>query len=262
MVSARDYLRSDLEALFGLAGGMCSFDECRERIIDSHEIPERPIIHGQIGHIIAASDNGPRGDPHMTADERRRYNNLILVCPKHHKIIDTIDEKYPAPLLRSYKATHEVWVQRQTQEAMDQFTDVELEVACKAIEGSTVLGSTSLRAVPPSEKMAHNALGSTSEQYLTIGMLRSDDVALYLERHTTFLDEHFPGRLRASFVREYETYREKGLHGDALFLALASFAGGGTPSSVPFTRWAAGLAVLTHLFRICDVFEEPPRADA
>jgi hypothetical protein len=255
-VATRSYRQRDLESLYGLAGGRCSFPECRQQLVHWGDSPDSPVILGQIGHIVAHSDNGPRADPAMPMEERRRYNNLILVCPTHHGLVDKLDSIYTVAELRSYKATHERWVEECLTSAMDNVAPSELDVVCKAIDGSNRLRSTSLTAVPPEDKMRHNDLGPAADRYLKIGLMQSEAVADYLEKMASQLDAQFPARLRASFVEEYERLRVKGLNGDSLFLALANFAGGLPAPS--FERFAAGLAVLSHLFQLCEVFEGLP----
>jgi len=255
-MGTRNYLDADLKRLFGLAAGRCSIKTCRRPLIDWSERPDDPIVLGQIGHIVASSDNGPRADPSMPEKERNKYANLVLVCGDHHKVVDTLDSKYTVSELKTYKVVHERWVEECLSRGMDNFTSAELEVACRAIEGSSVLPSTALHAIPPSRKLLHNSLFASSERLITFGLMRSDAVRRYLQVMASQIDPDFPGRLRAGFVAEYGTFWERGLRGDALFLGMKEFAGGGTDSS--FERQAAGLAVLSYLFQVCDVFEEPP----
>jgi hypothetical protein len=196
----------------------------------------------------------------MPEPKRNEYSNLILLCSSHHKLVDTLDSIYTVDQLKAYKVTHERWVEERLTEKMDSFSSAELEVACKAIQASTVLPSTRLGTVPPQEKMDHNSLGETTARLLTIGLMRTDAVAQFLERMASQIDPSYPGRLRAGFIGEYDSLWNKGLRGDALFLALSTFAAGGQEQN--FEQHAAGLAVLSHLFQVCDVFERPPDATA
>ena len=256
-MGARSYKQKDLENLFGLAAGRCSFPDCRDKLIHWSGTPDDPVVLGQIGHIVASSDKGPRADPSMPDKDRNLYSNLILLCSKHHKLVDTLDSVYSVVDLKSYKVIHERWVEESLETSMDKIVSAELEVVCKAIQSSTVLKSTGLNSVPPKEKMDHNSLSERSAHRLTIGLMRSEAVAQYLERMASQLDPAFPGQLRAGFVAEYEKLWEKGLRGDALFFALSEFAAGGPAQE--FERHAAGLAVFSHLFQVCDVFEAPPK---
>lgn len=256
-MAGRSYQRKDLESLFGLAAGRCSFPDCRGKLLHWADSPDDPVVLGQVAHIVASSDKGPRAQPSMPEADRNKYENLILLCSSHHKLIDTLDSTYSVDQLKAFKVMHERWVEDTLTQSMDKIVSAELDVVCKAIQTSTVLPSTGLRAVPPEEKMSHNALGESSARYLTIGLMRSDAVAHFLELMASQLDPSFPGRLRSGFVAEYELLWGKGLRGDSLFFALTHFAAGGPGQE--FERHAAGLAVLSHLFQVCDVFEEPPR---
>lgn len=45
-----------------------------------------------MAHIIAKSENGPRGN---NLPEDNTYDNLILLCPNHHKTVDKNPLEYP-----------------------------------------------------------------------------------------------------------------------------------------------------------------------
>lgn len=62
---------------------------------------------GEVAHIHAAEDDGPRADPALTPEERRHPNNLILMCKNCHSTIDELEESYPAEMLKEMKARHE-----------------------------------------------------------------------------------------------------------------------------------------------------------
>jgi thioredoxin-like negative regulator of GroEL len=75
-------------------------------------------VVGQICHIYAASDNGPRGKPRLTATERNSPENLILMCGHHHPLVDKQWETYPADLLKAWKEAHQAQFQQGTAEAL------------------------------------------------------------------------------------------------------------------------------------------------
>lgn len=63
-----------------------------------------------MAHIIAQSSDGPRGDEEYDGDIDD-YNNLILLCVIHHRIVDGNKEAYPTKRLLEIKANHERWVE-------------------------------------------------------------------------------------------------------------------------------------------------------
>jgi hypothetical protein len=99
------YTDPTLKKLFGLSGNMCAFPECNAAIIDS----TFEILVGEICHIKSKSSNGPRYDSNQTDEERNSYENLLVMCNPHNKIVDHPDtrDKFPVELLRRFKDDHE-----------------------------------------------------------------------------------------------------------------------------------------------------------
>lgn len=71
------------------------------------------FLVGQEAHIIGRSSDGPRGKSDLGASQRDTYENLILLCARHHIIVDNDVKAYPVELLLSMKSDHELWVARQ-----------------------------------------------------------------------------------------------------------------------------------------------------
>lgn len=93
---------SAIKRLFAVSGNECAFPECRSPIIESSG-----TVTGEIAHIKAANKNGPRYDASQTDDERNSFGNLILLCSRHHTIIDSEIELYPADVIKKFKKEHE-----------------------------------------------------------------------------------------------------------------------------------------------------------
>jgi len=83
----------------------CAFPDCQTPIIDS----QTNTILAQVCHIHAENEGGLRFDPSQTNEDRRAYENLILLCSRHHKIIDAPENlaTYTATHLKHLKANHE-----------------------------------------------------------------------------------------------------------------------------------------------------------
>ena len=94
----------DLKKLWGLAAGRCSFPSCCEDLIPVLSGSD-PTVIGEMAHVIAQSPAGPRGTSDRGPDT---YENLILLCPTHHRMVDkAMPGTYPPDLLRSWKADRE-----------------------------------------------------------------------------------------------------------------------------------------------------------
>lgn len=97
----------DLKKLWGLAAGMCSFPGCRQDCITFVDASD-PTILGEMAHVIAQSPQGPRGGATAGADI---YENLILLCPTHHRLVDKAPPgHYKESDLLEWKARHEASV--------------------------------------------------------------------------------------------------------------------------------------------------------
>ena len=92
-----------IKRLFALSGNQCAFADCQNLLVDTG------IILGEICHIEASSPGGPRPNLNMSDEERHGYENLILLCRRHHKLVDAKENEttYPAELLHSIKRAHE-----------------------------------------------------------------------------------------------------------------------------------------------------------
>jgi len=101
---ARLFKRSTIRKLDTLSRNQCAATDCQNPLIASDE----KTIISNICHIEAANMNGPRYNADMNDDERRHFDNLILLCPECHRIIDNKDNesKYPVALLKEWKKNH------------------------------------------------------------------------------------------------------------------------------------------------------------
>lgn len=101
---SRNYKISDVKRLFSLCGNQCAEPTCTNKIIADDGI----TVLGEICHISAANKFGPRYNSLLNDDERRSFENLILLCPEHHKIIDNSanELKYSVDTLNLWKSNH------------------------------------------------------------------------------------------------------------------------------------------------------------
>lgn len=97
--------------LWGRAANRCSFEECRKELVyaDAEDDPD-PALPGDEAHIVARKPKGPRGESALSPEERDSYNNLILLCLEHHRLVDKKHKLYGPERLREMKSAHEKWV--------------------------------------------------------------------------------------------------------------------------------------------------------
>jgi hypothetical protein len=59
-----------------------------------------------MAHVFAANDKGPRGNSELSEQERGDFDNLILLCPRCHTVIDKAPEIYTDKVVLGWKRTH------------------------------------------------------------------------------------------------------------------------------------------------------------
>jgi hypothetical protein len=95
--------QATIRRLFALSGNFCAYPGCSRHVADQ----ATGAILAEICHIHAKNPGGPRYDASQSDKARNDYDNLILLCADHHKIIDTQPENYPAETLKGMKQAHE-----------------------------------------------------------------------------------------------------------------------------------------------------------
>lgn len=92
----------DVKLLWGRSGFRCA--NCKVELTANG--PEDTI--GEMAHIIAKSNDGPRGESDLTPQQRDEYSNLILLCPTCHRVIDKKPiVEWTIERLKKMKSEHE-----------------------------------------------------------------------------------------------------------------------------------------------------------
>ena len=99
--------RQTIKKLFALSGNICAFPGCSRPLVES-----AGTITGEICHIQARNEGGPRFNPQLTSKQIHSFKNLILLCGDHHKIIDDQPHIYTTEVLFDLKKMHESSVSR------------------------------------------------------------------------------------------------------------------------------------------------------
>lgn len=97
----------DRKLLWGRAGSRCSY--CRSRLVVEASDVDRESIVGDEAHIISDSLTGPRAQA-GSREKLDSYENAILLCKTHHKMVDDQSSTHTADDLRVMKSVHERWV--------------------------------------------------------------------------------------------------------------------------------------------------------
>jgi len=68
------YKQSTLKKLWAASGNQCGYPDCEYEVVDI----ETETVVGEICHIRAQSEGGPRYDPSLSDEEIDEYSNLAL----------------------------------------------------------------------------------------------------------------------------------------------------------------------------------------
>lgn len=91
-----------LKVLFAKSRNQCAFPDCDIPLVEISD-----TVTGEVCHIRAEKARGPRYDSQYPIDKRNSAENLILMCGRHHKLIDTETSTYTTPDLIQMKRNHE-----------------------------------------------------------------------------------------------------------------------------------------------------------
>lgn len=132
--------------LFSDAAGHCNRPECRQPLFSETGEPDYHIA--EMAHIIAASDLGPRAIPEVDRTDRSSYDNLILLCPNCHTMVDKCPKRFSDKTLREWKFNHKSLI----------YSAIGVQTVSSRSEG--------LRFVEPllrANQMIHNRYGPDNE---------------------------------------------------------------------------------------------------
>lgn len=93
--------------LWGKAAGRCQYEGCNTPLwLDT--VTKHEFNSAYIAHVIADKPTGPRGDPILSNQLKSEFSNLMLLCDRHHRLVDLEDiAGHPVERLRAMKEAHE-----------------------------------------------------------------------------------------------------------------------------------------------------------
>jgi len=99
---ARSYSGLTIKKLYSRAGNICSHPDCSQQLItdDGTNVSD-------ISHIEGGEPGSPRHNPELALEQLNDYENLIVMCKIHNKIIDSEEKKFTVEYLKEIKKNHE-----------------------------------------------------------------------------------------------------------------------------------------------------------
>jgi hypothetical protein len=91
-----------VKRLFAVSGNSCAFPGCKLPLVDVGG-----KVTGRICHIEGSKSGAARHNASQTDEERRAFENIVLMCPIHHDVIDADVVSYTVKRLMQIKQEHE-----------------------------------------------------------------------------------------------------------------------------------------------------------
>lgn len=140
-----------VKVLFARAGNRCAYPGCPSPLVESND-----CVTGEICHIRALHIGGPRFDKSQTDSQRNHAENLILMCSRHHKIVDDDPQTYSVDALVAMKREVEAFpnaeitpsISRKAELLYQHFIHVQGDLRIDAIHAHTVTIKSPKQARP------------------------------------------------------------------------------------------------------------------
>ena len=158
--------------LFVRAGGRCEFDGCNEYLFE-HPLTLTDGNFAEVAHVVAFKPDGARGKVGPRPRNINEISNLMLLCPKCHKLIDDHPSDYSRQTLEKYKSQHEGRIRHVTELGPNRKTAV--------LVVKTVIGRQTV-AIP-----FHQIVEATSPRYPASQQGATVDLTQIPEENSAFL---------------------------------------------------------------------------
>ena len=106
--------------LWGKSGNRCAI--CKQKLVLNKTEHDKESVVGDEAHIVSKSNGGPRGHIALACDHDD-YQNLILLCKVHHKMVDDQTKTYSLESLILIKCMHEAWVEQSLDQVLEKGPD-------------------------------------------------------------------------------------------------------------------------------------------
>lgn len=130
-------LRGTKRNLYMYTGNRCAFDEhCPELLI-----LEDGTLNAEIAHIHGVKPSAARGTHDLTDEQLRSEDNLLLLCSKHHKVVDNkaLEDEYPVERMQRMKEKHEARF-RKGVDALEELADTTASEVITYPENTRAIG--------------------------------------------------------------------------------------------------------------------------
>jgi len=186
-------------ALWALAGGRCEYRGCNENLVGDLISGKRDALFGYIAHIVGDSEDGPRGDKVLSPKLAKELSNLMLLCGRHHKLIDVDDEEgHPVELLHAMKDAHETRIATNTG-ISEEYASHVLRFGASIGNHEALVSTQAIFAAMPPDR--HPATSQTIDLEMLNQAIRDDEPEFW-ELQRKNLDRLFADRIGGRIERQ------------------------------------------------------------
>lgn len=210
---ARQYKPSTVRRLDTLSGNQCAAPTCDKPLIAK----DGKSIISKICHIEAASVEGARYNSNMSDDDRRHFDNLILLCDECHTIIDNKENEseYPVTLLKKWKKDHDA-IQITKLASNPTLLGAAINAIIAAdLEGNEENNPTVASSFDIAEKLEYNAVKRNKPLIEEYKVFHAKISAIYseLENQGSFKKEKLLRKIRNSYLKAKGRYIQDSVAG-------------------------------------------------
>lgn len=195
--------------LWAKAAGRCQFD-AHNKILWRDKYTKREMNFAEVAHIIGVGEKGPRNRKGLSKEYLNSIDNLMLLCPDHHKLVDNNPEDYPQAVLRKMKKDHERRMQVLTEIVVDKTSNMILYGVNIGEHGSLI------NKRDASVAMVREGWYPTDAYPIELGLSKSD-----VKDHEEDFWENERQNLRRKFERKVVPIIEEGERNHFSIFALA-----------------------------------------
>lgn len=186
-------------ALWARSGGCCQYRGCPDVLVGDLIAGREDGTFGFIAHIVADSPEGPRGHLQRSRLLARDLGNLMLLCAKHHKLIDVdaVDD-HPEGLLLQMKSEQEQRIGRNVAVQPDRASHV-IRFAARIGENPALVSTRDIHEAMLPDR--HPAVRETIDLEL-VGAAFGDHEPVYWELQRANLFRQFEIAVRSQVERQ------------------------------------------------------------
>lgn len=153
--------KQTIKKLFALSGNECAFPKCPVPMVE-----ENGNLLGQICHIEAAQESGERFNLEQTDEERRSFENLLILCPTHHAVTNDV-ATYDVDAMQQMKKEHEDRFQSENYEIPEKLL-IELIEKLNSGQTNTIYGHNAILATTKTGNITVNNYHGLSSKETTV----------------------------------------------------------------------------------------------